>query len=44
MLRSLLMPRLSREWMHELSQWSNLDTLLTRQPAFLCACTARIWR
>lgn len=32
MLRSLLMPRLSREWMHELSQWSNLDTLLTRQP------------
>lgn len=32
MLRSLLMPRLSREWMNELSQWSHLDTLLTRQP------------
>lgn len=32
MLRSLLMPRLSREWMHELSQWPNLDTLLKRQP------------
>lgn len=32
MLRSLLMPRLSREWMSELSQWSNLDALLTRQP------------
>lgn len=32
MLRSLLMPRLSREWMSELSQWSHLDALLTRQP------------
>jgi len=32
MLRSILMPRLSREWMNELSQWSHLDTLLTRQP------------
>lgn len=32
MLRSLLMPRLSREWMGELSQWSNLDALLVRQP------------
>ncbi|WP_052284331.1 VirK/YbjX family protein [Kluyvera genomosp. 1] len=32
MLRSLLMPRLSREWMAELSQWSNLNTLLARQP------------
>ena len=33
MLRSLLMPRLSREWMNELSQWSDLDTLITRQAA-----------
>ena len=32
MLRSLLMPRLSREWMGELSQWSNLNILLARQP------------
>lgn len=32
MLRSLLMPRLSREWMNELSQWSYLDSLLARQP------------
>ena len=32
MLRSLLMPRLSREWMNELSHWSHLSTLLTRQP------------
>jgi len=32
MLRSLLMPRLSREWMAELSQWSNLNVLLARQP------------
>lgn len=32
MLRSLLMPRLSREWMAELSQWPDLNVLLTRQP------------
>lgn len=32
MLRSLLMPHLSREWMSELSQWSNLNVLLERQP------------
>lgn len=32
MLRSLLMPRLSREWMRELAQWSHLQPLLVRQP------------
>lgn len=32
LLRSLIMPRLSVEWMNELSQWPNLRTLLTRQP------------
>lgn len=32
MLRSLLMPRLSREWMTELAHWPNLNVLLTRQP------------
>ncbi|WP_146050865.1 VirK/YbjX family protein [Citrobacter amalonaticus] len=32
MLRSLLMPRLSREWMNELAQWPELNVLLTRQP------------
>lgn len=32
MLRSLLMPRLSHEWMRELSQWSNLDAVIARQP------------
>lgn len=32
LLRSLIMPRLSVEWMNELSHWPNLNTLLTRQP------------
>ncbi len=32
LLRSLIMPRLSVEWMNELSNWPNLNTLLTRQP------------
>ena len=32
MLRSLLIPRLTHEWMAELTQWPELDNLLTRQP------------
>ncbi|EPC6223585.1 VirK/YbjX family protein [Escherichia coli] len=32
LLRSLIMPRLSVEWMNELSHWPNLNVLLTRQP------------
>lgn len=32
MLRSLLMPSLSREWLTELAQWPELDILLRRQP------------
>lgn len=32
MVRSLLMPRLNRDWMHELSQWSNLNAVMARQP------------
>ena len=32
MLRSLLMPRLSRELMRELSQWPNLSAVMARQP------------
>lgn len=32
MLRSLLMPSLSREWLTELAHWPELDVLLTRQP------------
>lgn len=32
LLRSLIMPRLSVEWMNELSRWPNLNVLLTRQP------------
>ncbi|MBA7730686.1 DUF535 domain-containing protein [Citrobacter freundii] len=30
--RSLLIPHLTREWMTELAQWPDLDSLLTRQP------------
>ena len=32
MVRSLLMPRLNRDWMHELSQWPNLNAVMARQP------------
>ena len=32
LLRPLIMPRLSVEWMNELSHWPNLNVLLTRQP------------
>lgn len=32
MLRSLLMPKLSREWLTALAHWPELDTLLVRQP------------
>ncbi|MFU0885940.1 VirK/YbjX family protein [Kluyvera sichuanensis] len=32
MVRSLLMPRLNRDWMQELSQWPNLDAVMARQP------------
>lgn len=32
MMRSLLMPRLSRDLMQELSQWSNLTAVMSRQP------------
>ncbi|WP_270502038.1 VirK/YbjX family protein [Kluyvera ascorbata] len=32
MLRSLLMPRLSRDLMRELSQWPNLSAVMARQP------------
>ena len=32
MWRSLLIPRLTREWMTELAQWPDLDNLLSRQP------------
>lgn len=32
MVRSLLMPRLNRDWMQELSQWPNLNAVMARQP------------
>lgn len=32
LLRSALMPRLTREWMTELAQWPDLDSILARQP------------
>ena len=32
MVRSLLMPRVNRDWMQELSQWSNLNAVMARQP------------
>lgn len=32
MVRSLLMPRLNRDWMQELSQWPNINAVMARQP------------